>query len=95
MNKYIATSNTQHQNYRESAALQTLLEALSAALEDSNNHFDETGDWLDPTITITVGGISTAFYLGGPQAQAICKFVESIAEENGYDVDFKNDTVTE
>ena len=95
MNKYIATSNTRHQNYKESAALQVLLEALSAALEDSNDYFDETDEWLDPDITITVGGISTAFYLGGPQTQAICMFIESIAEENGYEVDFKNNTVIE
>ena len=95
MSKYIATSNTRHQNYKESAALQNLLEALSTALKDANDYFDETDEWLDTDITITVGGISTAFYLGGPQTQAICKFVESIAEENGYCVDFKNDIVTE
>ena len=91
----LAVADTRHYNYSEAKALTALLRNITQAAADANDHFDETGDWIDPDIYITVAGQQTAFYLGGPQMQAICKFVENIAEENGYDVDFASDTVTE
>lgn len=95
MTNYISTSNTQHKNYSEAAALQVLIRQLRLALVEMNDHFDDPDYLIAPDINIVVGGVSTAFSLGGPQAQAIYTFVNSIAEENGYCVDLKEHTVTE
>lgn len=95
MTNYISTSNTQHKNYSEPAALQVLIEQLHLALEEMNDHFDDPDYPVAPDINIVVGGVSTAFYLGGPQSQALYNFVISIAEENGYCVDLIERTVTE
>lgn len=95
MTNYISTCNTHHKNYSEAAALQVLIEQLHLALEEMNDHFDDADYLIAPDINIVVGGVSTAFYLGGPQSAAIHNFVNSIAEENGYCVDLIERTVTE
>jgi len=95
MSNFISTSNTQHKNYSEAAALQVLIRQLRSALRELNDHFDDPDYAVAPDIIITVGGVSVAFTLGGPQAQALYTFVDSIAAENGYCVDLKEHTVTE
>ena len=93
----LANSNVNNKKYSEAAALQQLLESLDKALEVMNSDFEQSNDYdyLNEQITITIGGISTAFLLGGPQAQAIYVFVQHIAEENGYSVDVRKNTVIE
>lgn len=86
---------TTHLNqYNEPDALQQLLVAMHDALVKQNERF-ESDDWLGDEFTITVNGIQTAFYLGGPQADAIYAFVQHIASENGYEVDIDKNTVVE
>lgn len=78
--------------YKESAALQQLLEATHYAVTSLNDAFDAGQERYDE-LTITVAGIQTAFILGGPQAEAIYRFVEQIADENLYEVDLENSKV--
>ena len=93
------TNNTYNANlsgYKESAALQRLLEAVDIALHDQNERFEsDDADWLNDQIIISIAGVQTAFYLGGPQVDAIYAFVQHIADENGYEVDINRNTVTE
>ena len=92
----ISTSDVNHPQYKESEALQRLLESLDAALAEQNARFDDAD--ISPSydqIVISVGGESIAFLLGGPQTQGINEFVESIAADNGYAFNFHNQTVVE
>lgn len=83
-------------SYKESEALQQLLRAVNDALDAENKRFERDAQYAGcEQFTITVGGVQTAFVLGGPQTQALCEFIQSIAAENFYAVDFDNDTVTE
>ena len=86
--------NTYLNEYNEAAALQQLLQALHSALDTQNKKFESDSEDLDQ-FTITVGGVQTAFYLGGPQSEAIYKFVQHVANENFYEVDIHNATVSE
>lgn len=75
-------------SYSEPKALQQLLdnanEALAAECEALENNTDAELDF-----TITINGVQTAFYCGGPQIEALFRFVQHIADENLYEVDFK------
>ena len=83
-------------SYNEAAALQQLLEALNDALDANNERFERNADSAYyEQFTVTVGGVQTAFVLGGPQTQALCEFIQHIADENFYAVDFDNSTVTD
>lgn len=88
---------TTHLNcYSEAAALQQLLQAANAALEAENQRFNaDSDDVCCDEFTITIAGVQTAFILGGPQYQALTEFIQSIAAENFYAVDFDKATVTE
>lgn len=93
----ISTSSIQHPDYNEAQALQELMIAASEAITEMNDKYEETDnyDYMDGSFTINVGGKSIAFLHGGPQHQALCIFIDSIAEENGYAVDYRNHTVIE
>lgn len=97
--------NTQLTSYNEAEALQQLLRAVKQSSEEMNRQYeaaDEAEDFgksealvCDFQFTITVGGTQTAFMLGGPQQEALYKFIQHIAAENFYSVDISNSTVTE
>lgn len=93
----LSNSNVKRIDYSEAAALEQMLRAADETLAEMNDGYEKTNDdiYLDVQFTISVGGISTAFLLGGPQMQALCNFVQSIADENGYSVDFETMTVSE
>lgn len=80
--------------YNEAAALQRLLDAANSALDEQEKRLT-AGDYTLEQFTITVGGVQTAFLLGGPQYTALCEFIQHIADENFYEVDFKEATVSE
>lgn len=81
-------------SYNEPEALNQLLKAAEAAIEKQNSSFDTDDEFYDE-FTITINGVQTAFYLGGPQFDALLAFVDHIAGENFYAVDFNKMTVTE
>lgn len=87
------TSDVNRYNYKEADALQQLLLAADAACEDCvermTQHKDFTGQF-----TININGQSIAFYLGGPQIDALYAFIDHVAAENFYEVDFTARTVT-
>lgn len=91
-------TNTQHNaalnNYKESAALEQLLKAADAALQLTDERLNDDDYELDQ-FTITVGGIQTAFVMGAPQYEALLAFIQHIADENLYAVDFNKLTVSE
>jgi len=90
------TESTYLPNYSESAALTDLLRCVNSALEEQNYRFEiDSQNYADSQFTITVQGRSIAFLLGGPQTTALCKFVEHIASENFYAVDYENNLVEE
>jgi hypothetical protein len=90
----MSVSNINHPAYSEREALQVLLETIDSALTAQNKQF-EANHWNYTPVTISIAGTSVQFLLGGPQAQALNIFAESIASENGYNIDFKTCTVTE
>ena len=91
--------STKLSTYNEAEALQQLLQQTCKAADiqaDANDREladKECNDWTALEFTITVNGVQTAFALGGPQIDAIAAFVDHIANENLYDVDFKEATV--
>ena len=84
--------STHLSTYNESEALQQLLVALHDALSDERFEQHEQ-DVMNDQFTITVNGVQTAFYLGGPQAEGLYAFVKHIAYENFYEVDLNKCTV--
>ena len=89
-----AQYNAALKNYKESAALEQLLKAANAAIDCYDERFANDNYELDQ-FTITVGGVQTAFILGGPQYDALIDFIQHIADENLYLVDFDELTVSE
>ena len=86
--------STHLNSYSEAAALQQLLQAANAALDAENQRIEaDSDDAYREQFTITIAGVQTAFILGGPQYQALTEFIQSIAAENFYAVDFDNATV--
>lgn len=88
------THSAQHTDYSEPAALQDLLHAINEAVEYSCNRLELYGSDLS-SFTINIHGKSIAFIVGGPQIHALHEFIETIAAENLYAVDFDNMTVEE
>ena len=80
--------------YKESEALDQLLKAAHNAIEKQNDSFDTDNEYNDE-FTITINGKQTAFYLGGPQLDALIAFAQHIASENFYEVDINSMSVTE
>lgn len=86
------------ETYSESAALQQLLQAAYAAADEEMKLFDDACAGKDVPFgqfTITIGGVQTAFLLGGAQIEALAAFIDYLAKENGYAVDFNKATVTD
>jgi hypothetical protein len=92
MNKHY---NTKLTSYNEAEALEQLLKNSLAALRASNDRIEADAEdaWQD-YFTITINGIQTAFYLGGPQFEALIAFINQIADENFYEVNVDEETVT-
>jgi hypothetical protein len=87
----IALSATRNPNYSEPAALQQLLINIDEAVNDDAVLDEE----VCSDIQIIVGGQQVAFYLGGPQQEALYAFINHIADENAYAVDIIHNTVTQ
>lgn len=88
------TSNTYMPGYNEAFALQRLLVHIDEAMARQLPLLDDDSAKIDTEqFTITVNGCSVAFYLGGPQTDALYSFVKHIADENMYDVDIDARTV--
>lgn len=86
------TYDNRRDDYSECLALQDLMRTIDNESEVVNKLL-EAGKYDYGRFTIDIGGKSIAFNLGGPQAEALCKFIEHIAAENGYEVDFDKQTV--
>jgi len=82
--------------YNEASALQQLLKAIAADADAMLKEAESgvTTDWCRQFM-ITVGGVQTAFTLGGPQMEALYRFVQHVADENCYTVDIENAIVTD
>lgn len=85
--------STELKTYCEPAALQQLLQSVHTAMTNQNDAYDAGEEYLDE-FTITVAGVQTAFIMGGPQAEALYRFIEHIAAENLYIVDYDTMTLT-
>lgn len=84
--------STRLSTYDEANALQQLLETINEAT--SNERFERyEDDVMQDEIVISIAGKQTAFYLGGPQIAALHAFVDHIADENCYIVDYTDSTV--
>ena len=92
MNK---TSNVNHPQYTEAAALSALLSATDEAVNEMNDDYEKSGniDHMSEQLLITVGGKTIALLLGGPQVSGLDALVEHIADENGYTIDRSKATV--
>lgn len=88
----VSTSDVSLKDYNEANALQKLLQAMNDQLEVANEQFHINNN---SSFSITIGGVSIAFILGGPQVQALCEFITAVSDENGYTVDFLKSTVVE
>lgn len=95
--RQITTDNNRHQNYdvrlsmySEPEAIQELLTTVDDVLKqaDANDYVD------DYQIQITIGGRTVAFVLGGPQAEGLYQFCAQLADENFYEIDTDNNTIT-
>lgn len=94
--KMKAKKNTQYttalSTYDEATALQQLLEATDTAIDNWQKEFENDKSFFEE-FTITIGGVQTAFILGGPQMEALYQFVKHIGRENCYYVDISTNTV--
>lgn len=80
-------------NYSEPMALQTLLVALNVAMGGDIERMEHEQNYTGDQFVIIVGGKAIAFILGAPQVEGLYKFVQSIADENFYAVDFHRSEV--
>lgn len=85
--------STHLNGYSESAALQFLLRAAHNALEADLDRNEKNNDFTIDQFTISVGGVTCAFLLGGPQVEALYRFAEHICAENLYSIDLNSLTV--
>ncbi len=87
--------NCYRRDYSEAYALQMLLRMADYACDESAEliNFDDGEIVGCEHFTINIAGRSIDFIMGGPQYDALCKFVDSLAEENGYWVNFKKSRV--
>ena len=79
--------NTNLEGYSEPDALQVLIRSAHAAMEDDLERTEKSQDFTTDQFTISVGGVTCAFYLGGPQVEALYAFVDHICGENMYSFD--------
>ena len=84
--------NNSHDDYSECLALQDLLQATCRELEAGVARL-EAGKIEYSHFTICINGKHIEFSLGGPQAEALFRFIQHIADENAYEVDFDKQTV--
>lgn len=81
--------NTHLNSYNEAEALDQLIKAAHSLMTKVADSFESADDSAENyEFTITVDGIQTAFYAGGPQIEALYSFIKHIADENFYYVDF-------
>lgn len=87
--------NCYRRDYSEAYALQMLLRMADYACDETTALMeDNTGeDVIIEHFTINIAGHSIDFRAGAVQCNALCKFVDSIAAENGYEVNFKKNRV--
>jgi hypothetical protein len=75
----------EHDEYTE---LTRLAESISSALEASNDrmerYFEDDTEYTEDLFTIIVGGRIHRFLLGGPQTEALYRFIQHICDENLY-----------
>lgn len=92
-----STDRINHPDYHEREALQRLLQAANDSLAEMIDQYEATDnyDYMDGSFTICINGQSIAFLHGGVQHQALMTFIESIAQENGYGIDYERNLVTE
>jgi len=83
-----AKNRVQHPDYTEEATIVDLHNTALKTAEEMDSNFDKTSDYayMEETISIIIGGKCFEFILGGPQMQALNDFIDTIAEENGYDI---------
>ena len=82
------------EGYSEPDALQCLLVNLDKALENDTKRFEQKqGNFVSDQFTISIFGVTCAFMVGAPQADALCRFVKSICDENLYEVDIEKNVV--
>lgn len=87
-------ANIRHPEYREHLALQALIRAADFAFDDVSDMLETVPHYSD-TITITVGGTAVQFYLGPSQYEALHTFVDHLARDHLYTVNYDNLTVKE
>lgn len=87
------TSDVNRYDYNEANALQQLMTAADAACDDSVERMTQQHDFSGQ-FTINIHGQSIAFYLGGPQIDALYAFIDHIAAENFHEVNYHERTVT-
>lgn len=89
--------NCYRKDYSEAYALQMLLRMASHAADESAEliNFDDGEIIGCEHFTINIAGHSIDFQAGGPQLEALCMFVDRIASENLYHVNFKKNRVVE
>ena len=91
LSNIINTSDTTRHDYKEADALQALLRAAYAGLEDSDKRFMQHDDHAQ--FTINIYGRSIAFLFGAAQFEALLAFIEHLAGENMHAVDLDALTV--
>jgi hypothetical protein len=74
--------------------LDSLLKAINKEIDEQSWMLENQDDCYN-TFTIVVGSTASQFLVGGPQVNALYNFIQHIADENGYNVDVNNSTVTE
>lgn len=80
----IYNSDVNNLKYNEDSALHQLSTAINVVTAELNDDYMLTDDYPTAQFTIAIGGVSTAFLIGGPQIQALVAFIDSLAAENGY-----------
>ena len=85
------TSNVHYNDYREHEALQELLLAANALLDDEHRRMED-GIYISQ-FTINIAGKSIAFYAGPAQIEGILAFIDHMAKENLYEVHFDTGVV--
>ena len=88
--------NCYRRDYSEAYALQMLLREARLACEESDGLIHDDSEVIDDEhFTICIGGKCIDFICYAPQYQALCKFVDSLANEQGYSVNHKHTRVVD
>lgn len=83
------------ENYNEAVALESLLKAVTEALDEDTTAIDSNQNIPNEFVYVKVKDKEIPIILGGTQYDAFVKFIQLIADENGYEVDVEALTVTE